>query len=550
MTNPVIPPAAPAVPVYPALGSPNFNQEAYTYGSSMPAVSDGIGAIGDATYTNAVAANERAVAADSSAAAAAAQADAAMGYRNTAQAAATTATTKAAEADASAIAASKLNLGEKAAPPTTDNQGQPLRAGATYYDTTLAQWRVWNGTAWVAGLSIDVANDIHTAAAKPTPADADEFGFIDSAASWVLKKLTWANLKAALASLFVSKSGATMTGDLTVPSLNGGPLAGHRRRNLNGDCRIAQLGASYAGVNGHTIDMWSYYWGGSQVSTITQAVDAPTGSGFLYSHRSTVTTSDAAITADDFAIHRTVLEGFDVADFVGKTFTVSFWVRSAKTGVHCVALRNSGLDRSYVHEITIAAANTWENHSFTVVGGLPTGGTWNLTNGVGLEVDFVLAAGSSFHTTADAWQTGSLLATANQVNVLDTVDNIFAVTGLQVEPGDTPTPYERRGAAAETAQVQRYGRLNGGVSGWSTSTTEVNGLAVDFSQSPMRATPSILLINGTNSVHDPGIANRNLSAPIYSGNNIGGWVIGTVSATTANKLHNLHPGAVFFDARL
>lgn len=202
MTNPVSPPAAPAVPVYPSLGSPNFNQEAYTYGSSMPDVSAGIGAIGDAAYTNAVAADERAVAANNSAVSAAAQADAAMGYRNTAQAEAATATTKAAEADASAIAASKLNLGDKAVEPTTDNQGAPLRAGATYYDTTLAQWRVWNGTAWVAGLSIDVANDIHTAAAKPTPADADEIGYVDSAAGWGLVKLTWANLKAVLLAYF------------------------------------------------------------------------------------------------------------------------------------------------------------------------------------------------------------------------------------------------------------------------------------------------------------------------------------------------------------
>lgn len=40
--------------------------------------------------------------------------------------------------------------------------------------------------------------DVHAATEKPTPADADEIGLFDSAASWVLKKLTWANLKATL----------------------------------------------------------------------------------------------------------------------------------------------------------------------------------------------------------------------------------------------------------------------------------------------------------------------------------------------------------------
>jgi hypothetical protein len=365
-----------------------------------------------------------------------------------------------------------------------------------------------------------------------------------------------ANINAAVADLpslaaKVSKTGDTMTGNLTVPSLNGGQLAGHRRRNLNGDCRIAQLGTSYPAANGRTIDMWAYQSAGAQVSTVTQEADAPAGSGFVYSHRSTVTTADAAIAASDYAIHRTLIEGFDVADFVGQTFTVSFRVRSAKAGVHCVALRNSGLDRSYVREFTIAAANTWETHKFTVTGGLPTGGTWNFTNGIGLEVDFTLAAGSTYHTTADAWQTGNFIATANQVNVLDTVGNIFAVTGLQIEPGDTATPYERRGIGAETTQVQRYGRLNGVLSGWSVAATDINGLAVDFSHNPMRATPTILLVNGTSAVHDPGVDTRNFSAPIFGGgSNIGGYVTGTVAATTANKLHNLLPGAVFFDARL
>lgn len=346
------------------------------------------------------------------------------------------------------------------------------------------------------------------------------------------------------------KTGDTMTGNLTVPSLNGGQLAGNRRRNLNGDCRIAQLGTSYPAANRHTIDMWWYGFAGAQVSTVTLEADAPAGSGFVYSHRSTVTTADSAIAADDYASHRTVIEGYDVADLVGKTFTVSFRVRSAKTGIHCVALRNSGLDRSYVHEFTIAAANTWESHKFTVVGGLPAGGTWNLTNGVGLEVGFTLAAGSTYHTTAGAWQTGSFIATANQVNVLDTIGNIFAVTGLQVELGDTATPYERRSIGAELSQVQRYGRLNGGLSGWTTSTTFINGLAVDFSSNPMRATPTIQLVNGTNTAHDPGIAMRDFSAPSYYGTNLGGYVSGTISATTANKLHNLLQGAVFFDARL
>ena len=63
-------------------------------------------------------------------------------------------------------------------------------------------------------LSNQVSGPIHAATAKTTPTDADELGITDSAASWGLKKLTFANLKAWLGSLFVSKSGDTINGDL------------------------------------------------------------------------------------------------------------------------------------------------------------------------------------------------------------------------------------------------------------------------------------------------------------------------------------------------
>ena len=53
----------------------------------------------------------------------------------------------------SAVQASKLNLGNKSTPPTLDNQGAALLAGATYYDTTLGKWRVWTGAAWGDGIS-------------------------------------------------------------------------------------------------------------------------------------------------------------------------------------------------------------------------------------------------------------------------------------------------------------------------------------------------------------------------------------------------------------
>lgn len=51
------------------------------------------------------------------------------------------------------------------------------------------------------------ASEIHAATDKATPVDADELGLVDSAASFVLKKLTWANLKTTLSSVFALLAG-------------------------------------------------------------------------------------------------------------------------------------------------------------------------------------------------------------------------------------------------------------------------------------------------------------------------------------------------------
>ncbi|MER8619162.1 hypothetical protein NKG99_20380 [Mesorhizobium sp. M1409] len=67
---------------------------------------------------------------------------------------------------------------------------------------------------------------IHAAPAKTTPVDADEVPISDSAAAWVVKKLTFTNLKAFLKTyfdtLYASLTGATFTGQITLQS--SGPM--------------------------------------------------------------------------------------------------------------------------------------------------------------------------------------------------------------------------------------------------------------------------------------------------------------------------------------
>jgi len=82
---------------------------------------------------------------------------------------------------------------------------------AADFGTTAGTVAAGNDSRIVNALSPTV---IHALTAKAPPADADEFVIVDSAASWVGKKLSWSAVKAALSNVFLPKAGGTMTGDI------------------------------------------------------------------------------------------------------------------------------------------------------------------------------------------------------------------------------------------------------------------------------------------------------------------------------------------------
>lgn len=244
---------------------------------------------------------------------------------------------------------------------------------------------------------------------------------------------------------------------INVSTVNGGQIAGLRNKLINGNMNIAQRGTSFtANGNAYTLDRWTQFKNNTAVVDITQSTDVPSTLEFLNSLRLTVTTADAAVAIGETQSLFQPIEGYNARDLIGRAFTLSFWVRSSKTGVHCVSFANSGVDRSIVAEYTIIAANTWEKKSVTVAAGLITAGTWNWTNGSGVIAGFTLACGTTFQTTANVWQTGNFTGTASQVNCLDTIGNIFAITGVQLEVGTAASSFEQRSYGLELALCQRY----------------------------------------------------------------------------------------------
>ena len=88
-----------------------------------------------------------------------------------------------------------------------------------------------------------------------------------------------------LANAAVPKSGGTMTGDLVVPSLNGGPIGGSRNALINGNPIINQRGyvsgTATSGANEYTLDRWRVVTSGQSITWTNSAnvrtVTAPAG---------------------------------------------------------------------------------------------------------------------------------------------------------------------------------------------------------------------------------------------------------------------------------
>jgi hypothetical protein len=282
-----------------------------------------------------------------------------------------------------------------------------------------------------------------------------------------------------------------------VNTLAGTLASNARNKIINGKMEVAQRGTSFPAVvaAAYTLDRWRFSANASSaVLTASQQSDVPSSNEFQNSLRLAVTTADTSIASIDQVNIQQRIEGYNARDLIGKTFALSFWVRSTKTGTHCVYFQNSAQDRTFVLEYTVSASNTWEYKTVTVSGGLITAGTWDWTTGVGLIVGWTLAAGSSLQTTANAWQTGNFFATSNQVNCLDSASNIFAITGVQLEVGSVATPFDHRPIGAEELLCKRYTHVmqwqDFYLAGQAPSNGTTVGNAISF-PTPMRATPTV-----------------------------------------------------------
>ena len=301
--------------------------------------------------------------------------------------------------------------------------------------------------------------------------------------------------------------------DAEIVSIGGGHLS-NRNIIINGAMTVSQRATSASFTSGAgtytTLDRFKAVGNSSMTvnTTISQTADSPDGLGYCY--KVLVNASQTPTGSENFTCRYTGeeqdMKRFGYGTSACKQATLSFSVKSNKTGLYSVQVYIGNNSPNIIKTYTINSANTWERKTIT----LPTyttSFTHPSDNARGLMIDWHLADGPDDITSTTGWDTSTTLARAatGQVNLLDATNNYWQMTNVQFEVGNTATSFEHRTFAEELARCQRYFYMaaSGADSGTNTvamclNYTANSARAVFHFPVTMRTTPDIYSVEGTN----------------------------------------------------
>ena len=219
---------------------------------------------------------------------------------------------------------------------------------------------------------------------------------------------------------------------------------------INGGMNIWQrsTSASVSTDTYATVDRFTNSVGNMGVFTVSRSTDVPSAQGFGYSTKWDCTTADASPAAGDYILFNQRLEGQNLQHLLkgtssSKAVTLSFWVKSNKTGTYIASLYDQDNNRRISKSYTIDSASTWEKKEITVEG--DTTGTFDNDNNASLWVQWWLGSGSN-HTSgtlATSWESETSANVAvGQVNLADSTSNELYITGCQLEIGEVATDFQ------------------------------------------------------------------------------------------------------------
>ena len=218
------------------------------------------------------------------------------------------------------------------------------------------------------------------------------------------------------------------------------------------------------------------------------------------------TTADATpVTNDEFAISQK-LEGQDVQAIRKGTssaqqLTISFWVKSNRTGTYIVWVYDNDNNRSVSKSYTVNSSATWEYKTINIPA--DTTGVFDNDNNGSLWVRFYLGAGPTFTsgTLQTTWGTETAAnRCVGQVNLADATNNYWQITGVQMTIGSVDTPFEFKSYADELRECQRYYALSNVAVRAVPRYADGVALSTIMFKVSMRAAPTVTVNNlaGTN----------------------------------------------------
>lgn len=264
---------------------------------------------------------------------------------------------------------------------------------------------------------------------------------------------------------FDSNNNASFTGSVnaTNPMMN-------RNLLINGGMNVWQRSTSETGkstTDFYTVDRWRFAAASAGTWTLARSTDVPSGQGFAYSYKLDCTTSTSLSSGSILQIQQRI-EGQNLQHLLkgtssSKKLTLSFWVKSNKTGTYIALLFDNDNTRVICKSYTIDAANTWEKKELTFDG--DTTGALDNDNEYSLSVALWLVAGSNY-TSGTLQTTWGSSSSANQavgqtVNLADSTSNEILLTGFQLETGSQATNFEFEPYETTLRKCQRYFYRNG-----------------------------------------------------------------------------------------
>ena len=234
---------------------------------------------------------------------------------------------------------------------------------------------------------------------------------------------------------------------------------------INGDMSQAQRGTSQASIASsgyYTVDRFRLGAVSAGTWTMSQDTDVPTGQGFSSSAKLDCTTANGSLSASSLLYFEQLIEGQNLqylkkGTSSAESTTLSFWVKSNKTGTYICEIFDNDNTRTISKSYTISSADTWEKKTLTFAG--DTTGTLGNDNNTSFTLNFWLVAGTTYSsgTLATDWESRTNANRAvGQVNLADSTSNEWYVTGIQLEASDTASDFEFLPVDVNLARCQRY----------------------------------------------------------------------------------------------